>query len=242
MSRVYADNVYPELVTEDLTLGASGDSVVVTSGASLNVNTLKDSGGNTIFTSNGSGVLSSVNSAFSSKPILLTTETASSDVSLSFTSDIDSTYKVYIFSFFNIHASTDDANFSFQANAVGESGYNETMLTTFADAYHGASGTNANIEYNSTYDQVSGTDFQVLSFDMGIENDENTSGTLYIFNPSSTVYSTQFYCRTQTNNKDDYIVDAFSSGYFTTTSALDEFQFKMSTGNIDAGTIKMYGL
>ena len=56
MSRVYADNVYPELVTEDLTLGASGDSVVVTSGASLNVNTLKDSGGNTLCTSNGSGV------------------------------------------------------------------------------------------------------------------------------------------------------------------------------------------
>ena len=122
MSRVYADNVYPELVTEDLTLGASGDSVVVTSGASLNVNTLKDSGGNTIFTSNGSGVLSSVNSAFQGKPSLITTNTSSGDASSDFTSGIDDTYKLYIFSMIDINPATDTTTFGFQGNASGQTG------------------------------------------------------------------------------------------------------------------------
>ena len=30
--------------------------------------------------------------------------------------------------------------------------------------------------------------------------------------------------------------------YLNTTSAVDAVQFKMNTGNIDAGTIKMYGV
>ena len=34
----------------------------------------------------------------------------------------------------------------------------------------------------------------------------------------------------------------FCAGYFNTTSALDEFQFKFSSGNIDAGKIKLYGI
>ena len=32
------------------------------------------------------------------------------------------------------------------------------------------------------------------------------------------------------------------AGYFNTTSAIDAVQFKFASGNIDAGTIKLYGL
>ena len=46
-----------------LNLGASGDAVTLPAGVTLKTNTIKDSGGNTIFTSNGSGTLSSVNSS-----------------------------------------------------------------------------------------------------------------------------------------------------------------------------------
>ena len=34
----------------------------------------------------------------------------------------------------------------------------------------------------------------------------------------------------------------FTAGYFNTTSAIDEIQFKMSEGNIDAGDICLYGI
>ena len=40
----------------------------------------------------------------------------------------------------------------------------------------------------------------------------------------------------------DYTSQFFVSGYFNTTSAIDEIQFKMNSGNIDAGDICLYGI
>ena len=36
--------------------------------------------------------------------------------------------------------------------------------------------------------------------------------------------------------------EVYVAGYCNTTSAIDGIQFKFSSGNIDAGTIKMYGI
>ena len=36
--------------------------------------------------------------------------------------------------------------------------------------------------------------------------------------------------------------DSYCSGYFNTTSAIDEIQFKFNSGNIDAGDICLYGI
>ena len=246
MSRVYADNVYPELVTEDLTLGAAGDSVVVTSGASLNVNTLKDSGGNTIFTSNGSGVLSSVNSAFQGKPSLITTNTSSGDASSDFTSGIDDTYKLYIFSMIDINPATDTTTFGFQGNASGQTGYNETITSTFFRAYRQDGGAGTALGYVTNSDQANGTGLQYIneSGQLGSDNDESISGELYLFNPSSTTYVKHFWSRVQGKMQgggDNYSVQAFMAGYFNVTAAITNIQFKMESGNMD-GTIKMYGL
>ena len=41
---------------------------------------------------------------------------------------------------------------------------------------------------------------------------------------------------------DPYIFDRNLSGYFNTTSAINALQFKFDNGNIDAGTIKLYGI
>jgi hypothetical protein len=37
-------------------------------------------------------------------------------------------------------------------------------------------------------------------------------------------------------------IDSFVGGYINTTSAVDAIQFKMDSGNIDSGTIKLYGI
>ena len=169
-------------------------------------------------------------------------QTASADATIDFTSGIDSTYKLYIFKFFNINAATNVAEFGFQANASGESGYNETMQTTYYLAYHNTTDTNSGLDYSAAFDLNGGTGIQTLAQDVGSGAYENTNGTLFVFNPSSTVFSTQFYSRSTTLNGDDYACDAFASGYFSTTAALTNFTFKFSTGNITAGTVKMYGL
>ena len=41
---------------------------------------------------------------------------------------------------------------------------------------------------------------------------------------------------------DDYLQNTYVGGYFNTTSVIDAVQFKMASGNIDAGTITLYGI
>ena len=48
--------------------------------------------------------------------------------------------------------------------------------------------------------------------------------------------------RSQIYYAGDYALDFLVAGYFNTTTALTRVRFKMSSGNIDAGTIKMYGI
>ena len=174
---------------------------------------------------------------------LLTTATASSSATLDFTSSINSTYDSYMFKFINIHSSATE-NFTFQANAVGASGFNETMTTTSFVAYHDESDSTTALEYNDGADQGQATGFQFLNVSGGfdIENSANLSGTLTLFNPSSTTFVKHFTANTAHMGNGDYSHNSFVAGYFNTTSAIDEIQFKMSSGNIDAGVIKMYGV
>ena len=172
---------------------------------------------------------------------LISTQTASSSSTIDFTSGIDSTYKEYIFKFINIHPATDNAQFSFQGNVAGGSGYNETITSTQFEAYHTEDGSATSLAYKTARDQAQGTGFQTLSLPTH-ENDNGASGYLHLFNPSSTTFVKHFIAKVQTVNSDTYCTCNFTAGYFNTTSAIDEIQFKMASGNIDSGTIKLYGV
>ena len=176
--------------------------------------------------------------------------TASASSTLEFedgTSDVvlDSTYKEYMFIFKDIHPSATSGSpiFSFQGNAAGGSGYDETMTTTHFRAGHNEDDTDTYMSYNTGKDQAQGTGFQPLvDGDTGGDNDQSVSGYLHLFNPSSTTFVKQFISRTSSVQSNDVANQSFDAGYFNTTSAIDEIQFKMSTGNIDAGDICLYGI
>ncbi len=222
-----------------LTIGASGDTVVLAD--DVKSNTYKDAGGNTLFVSNGSGVLSSVNSGFGDALKLLSTQTASDSSSISFTSGIDSTYKEYIFKFIDINPATDNVAFQFQVNAVGASGYNETMTTTYFNAYHQEDDGATALSYTTSLDQAQGTAYQSIVSGVGNASDENCSGVMHLFNPASTTYVKHFYSRASIVEASPAANDIFAAGYINITAAIDEIQFKMSSGNFD-GKIKMYGV
>ena len=242
MSKVYADAVTSTEATQDLTLGGSGDNVIVTAGATLKTNTVKDSGGNTLWTSDGSGTVSSVNSAISpSNMVLLSTQTASNAASLSFTSGINNTYRLYIFKFIDINPVTDNTYFTFQGNVVGQTGYNETIHSTFFSAYHDEADGNTDLQYEAARDQAQGTGFQYLTNGVGNGADESCAGELHMFNPASTTYVKHFHSRVQMYHGGDMSVDRFASGYINDTTAIDDIQFKMSSGSFD-GVIKMWGV
>ena len=174
------------------------------------------------------------------------TLTASSSSTISFvngSSDVvlDSTYPIYLFKFINIHPATDQKKFMFQGTTDG-SNFNTTMTTSWFQAYHDEADGNTTLSYITGEDQAQGTSFQSLSEDTGNDNDQCFSGELTIFNPSSTTFVKHFMVRGNDAYFSDYINNIFVAGYFNTTSAITGLQFKMESGNVDAGTIKLYGL
>ena len=176
--------------------------------------------------------------------VLLETQTASSSGTIDFTSGIDSTYKEYIFKLIDIHPETDGEDLGFQANAAGGSGYNETMQSAVWGSYHNEGGSDAAISYATGQDQQNGTGYQNLSANghTGSDNDQCISGNLYLFGPSGTTYVTHFFSQTHSSTGDDYCLQSFTAGYFNLTGAVDEISFKFSSGNIDDGKIKLFGI
>ena len=176
---------------------------------------------------------------------LISTQTASSSANLSFTSGIDSTYKEYVFKFINIHPSA-NSDFAFNMSIDGGSNYNTTKTTTFFNAYHYEDGSAANLAYLTADDLAQGTGYQVLMAfgDLGINADDSLSGYLHLFDPSSTTFVKHFISTTVGSNNEaaPYVNNDFIAGYANTTSAVNAVDFKMISGNIDSGVIKLYGV
>lgn len=175
--------------------------------------------------------------------------TASSSATLSFVdgSDgvvLDNTYKEYVFTFNNIHPATDGNRFLFQGSTNTGSSYGVTITSTFFKAFHAEADNSHGVSYDTQNDLAQSTSFQQLNLDadLGADNDQSLSGTLTLFNPSSTTFVKHFLATTNFNHSADYTVQCFIAGYFNTTSAIDGMQFKMNSGNIDAGDICLYGI
>jgi hypothetical protein len=180
---------------------------------------------------------------------LIKTLTASSSSSLSFVNGsngvvLDSTYKAYKFVFKNIHLETDNANFIFNGSTDSGSNYNVTKTTTYFDSIHREDDAGGSLQYQSNFDFAQATNFQPLHRNMDADNDSCCSGELWLYNPSSTTYVKHFHYRGNHtfNSSPQHSMDTFVAGYFNTTSIVDAFQFKANGGNIDDGTISLYGI
>ena len=169
-------------------------------------------------------------------------QTASSSSTISFTSGIDSTYKEYVFHYADIHPATDGAFFGFQTDTGTNTNYNQTVTSTFGYAAHNEGGSATVLTYLTGGDQAQGTGLQYLSEEIGNGNDESCSGILRLFNPSSSTFVKHFINNCSVYQRTDYALQAFVAGYINTTTALTRAQFKMSSGNIDSGTITLYGI
>ena len=178
---------------------------------------------------------------------LLSTQTASSSATISFTSGIDSTYKEYIFKFYDVHLATDQADLQFNMSVDTGSNYNVTKTTTAFRAFHNEGGTDTNLSYHTGEDLAQGTGFQSIAYETDNANDSGISGYLHLYDPSNTTFVNHFIAQTSScldggASYGIYNLNFFTAGYGNTTSAVDAVQFKMSSGNIDAGVIKMYGV
>ena len=172
---------------------------------------------------------------------LISTTTASSDSTISITSGIDSTYPIYLLKFINVHPSANGEKF--QVNfRDGSTAYDATKTTTAFESYQNEAGSSAALTYQTGNDLAQSTGAQQISDGQGNENDESCCGQLFLFSPSSTTYVKHFLIEANMYNGGDFSVQDFVAGYCNTTSAIDGVQFSMTSGNIDAGTFKLYGI
>ncbi len=166
-----------------------------------------------------------------------------SDTTASFTSThITSTYKEYLFVFNNIHSETDNQDFTFNASVDNGSNYNVTKTDTYFNAYHTEDDSDEGIQYQTAEDLAQGTGFTNLTKEQANDNDSGASGFLKIFEPSSTTFVKHYISQFSYFQHNDYSQNAFKAGYLNTTSAVNNIQFKMSSGEIQGGTIQMFGV
>tara|TARA_R100001082_G_scaffold109735_1_gene87611 strand:- start:679 stop:1317 length:639 start_codon:yes stop_codon:yes gene_type:complete len=172
--------------------------------------------------------------------VLISTVTISSATSAaSFTSDIDSTYKEYIFKYINVHGPNAALQVGFRD---GDTDYDATKTTTFFKASHAENDSDTDLSYRTGGDIAQGTGFQSLGSTPGTDNDQSITGTLHLFDPSNTTFIKHFLSESSTNADAGTMQHTFVGGYCNTTTAIDGVQFKFSSGNIDSGIFKMYGV
>ena len=178
--------------------------------------------------------------------VLIKTLTASSSGTLSFVHGsngvvLDSTYPIYRFEFINMHPATNNVGFSVNFRDGGTS-YDATKTTTAFRAYHAENNEAAVLEYETGRDLAQSTSAQKLTTSTGNDNDKSVSGTLDLFNPSSGTFVKNFIAQVSTLSSDNYNYNNFTAGYCNVAAAIDGVQFTMSSGNIDSGKIKLYGI
>ena len=178
---------------------------------------------------------------------LIKEQTASSSSTISFvngTSDVvlDSTYPIYLFKYINVHPSVNGTTLQFNgSDDTSSHSYDITKTTSYFQTYHNEGGSDTTLGYVTGNDLAQSTGFQILH-QIGSDNDQAGCGELWLFSPSSTTFVKHFMIDAQTADPDNYSVRAFVAGYFNTTAAITAIQFKTASGNIDAGTIKLYGI
>ena len=181
------------------------------------------------------------------KMTLIKEQTASSSASISFVDGsssvvLDSTYPIYLFKLINIHPSNDDINFNLNFSIDSGNNYNVTKTTTFFKADHDEGDSSTNLSYLTAGDKAQSTAEQSIGFNLGNGNDECISGEMFLFAPSDTTFIKHFMVKTNVYDNSNVTRNIFVAGYCNTTSAVNGVRFQPFSGNIDTGTIKLYGI
>jgi hypothetical protein len=168
--------------------------------------------------------------------VLLEQHTASSSATLDFTTFISSTYDVYKVVFTDIVAATSTADFLVQFGSGGgptwDTGSNYVYACQVVEFGTGATGSNS----SSTVAKIAPN----LSTNAGYGF---ASGELDFHHLQSTVHRKAYHGTMNFVTATPQAFSAHVGGQWTDTSSVTTgLRFKMSSGNIASGTIRVYGL
>ena len=171
----------------------------------------------------------------------ISSQTASNSASISFTSGLTSTYKAYKFVLVNVHPVSQYVDLVVDYSTDSGSNYNVVQTTTFFGAYHHEGDSYADIEYYASNDVAQATSPSLVD-NAGSASDASISGSLTLFNPSSTTY-VKHWIASMSLDQNGVQASAYTAGYANTTSAINaiRFSFVRTAVNFD-GTIYLYGI
>ena len=237
MSTLKLHNIEPATGT-DVALGAAGDSITV-SGDSLKTNTIKDAGGNALFTSNGAGVLSGINSGLTpGGHKLILNQACSGSSSVEFTTGIDSTYDKYLFVMVNLDISNEqEIRIAFYTND-----WTPTVTSAFWESRHEA-GDATGWAYHTSYDEQQAAMPSNITRNHGNNADCGVNGFVELYNPEETTYVTQYSIETFYEDTSAGANHTYVTGYVNSAHALTGCRFTIADGSaFTGGNIKMYGI
>ena len=189
------------------------------------------------------GVTIGAASSGASQVLLKKVTATSGDSNITFDSSlITNSFKEYIFTFISMHPANDNVFLQFNASADNGSNYNVTKTTTFWRAQNNEADDSNALGYVDGSDNAQQTGYQNLEDGNSSDNDHASSGYLHLFNPSSTTFQKLYYSRMSSTSAGNFNIHSNTGGAFNSTSAINNIRFQFSSGNIDSGTIKLYGV
>ncbi len=175
----------------------------------------------------------------------ISTQTASGDTSVAFTSGIDTTYEEYIFLWdkIQVDAGTNYADFTFAINNTASTNYatvNKCATYWYTEYHEDTSGQWQG--YATGWDGTVGTGEVLLcgSLDDAAE-DATACGRLHLYTPSNTSYSKHFMAETGWSYYNPGSEYGRVAGIWNTGAAIDDVRFSISSGTF-SGNITLYGV
>jgi hypothetical protein len=164
--------------------------------------------------------------------VLISSQTASSSASITFTSGITSTYKTYVIIYSNVAAATNNVNYEFQVSTNGGSSY-------LATGYGGY-----NAQANTGFASLEITTYVGMGGWAGSFANTNTGGgILWLRNIgtslNSTADGTGSFPQSNNSNKPGL---SWTASSLPTSSTINAFRFIFSSGNIATGLFTLYGI
>jgi len=209
---------------------ASGDWVRLAAGTSGQFLQTQGAGSNPVW------------AAASSDVVLLATNTPSAASTSDFTAFDNATYSGYMFTFANVIPATDAVHFAIRTSTNGGSTYDSA---SYYSLVNGATGSGGN-----TYSQTAGAAQLPLSggsagadYKIGsAANEDGVTGSLLMTGNADTGHKTQMKWEIGYISANSQNTIQTGHGYRNASEDVDACQFLMTSGNIESGTIKMYGL
>lgn len=172
--------------------------------------------------------------------VLLATSTLANDATADFTAFDNSTYESYIFYFSNVVPSSDNQDFWVRTSTDGGTSYDDGA-DTYSWIVHGA------ISSNTIAQTDAADDTKIILNDTGnpgpgsASGEDGVSGWLVLHGPGL-AKKTQITSQIFFQDADGAYQIHNGGGQRASSADVDAIRFLFSSGNLESGTIKMYGM